>query len=150
MRSGERESQGKGDNGCTSNYQLQFQYEEDMLRCQTQMRKSKKRHEFKSKAKRSGEAQGADNHFDPLMSPSFDNDFRLADGLGAGGSANEDAQESDKSPSNKSNKNSKGSPNEEKNKQMYRHMLAQQCLGDEIFNLNNAHQNLTSTSLTLP
>lgn len=29
-------------------------------------------------------------------------------------------------------------------------MLAQQCLGDEIFNLNNTHQNLTSPSLTLP
>ena len=29
-------------------------------------------------------------------------------------------------------------------------MLAQQCLGDEIFNLKNAHQSLSSASLTLP
>lgn len=116
LRSGEHESQAQGDNGCTSNYQLQFQHEEDMLRCQTQIRRSKKRHEFKSKTKRSGEAQGVDNHYDPLMSPSFDNDFLLGDAYGARGSANEDAQESDKSPSNQSNTNSKGSPNEEKNK----------------------------------
>ena len=123
-----------------------------MLRCQTQIRRSKKRNEFKTKMKRNGDLQGADNHhYDPLMSPSFDNDFLLADGFGGiGGGAGEDAQGHDQSPSNQSKTNSKGSPNEEKNKQMYRHMLAQQCLGDEIFNLNNSHQNLTSASLTLP
>lgn len=146
LRSGERESQKEGESG--SHYQLQFQHEEDMLRCQTQIRRSKKRNEFKSKMKRGG-AQGADHHYDPLMSPSFDNDFQLADGFGMGG-ASEDAQGHDQSPSNQSKTNSKGSPNEEKNKQIYRHMLAQQCLGDEIFNMNNSHQNLTSASLTLP
>lgn len=86
------------------------------------------------------------------MSPSFDNDFQLADGFGMDrGGVNEDGGVSqDQSPSNQSKTNSKGSPNEEKNKQIYRHMLAQQCLGDEIFNLNNAHQSLTSATLTLP
>jgi len=97
--------------------------------------------------------QGAgDSHYDPLMSPTYDNDFQLADGLDNGRDGlNEDGDELvDKSPSNQSKTNSKGSPNEEKNKQMYRHMLAQQCLGDEIFNLNNPYQSLTSASLTLP
>lgn len=146
LRSGEPESRKEGE--CSSHSQLQFQHEEDMLRCQTQMRRSKQRKEYKSKLKRSGDgAHGAGDRYDPLMSPSLDNDFQLADGFGIGSGGSEDA---DQSPSNKSKTNSKGSPNEEKNKQIYRHMLAQQCLGDEILNLNNAHQNLTSASLTLP
>ena len=59
------------------------------------------------------------------MSPTYDNDFQLADGLGAGrDGAIEDDEQVDKSPSNQSKTNSKGSPNEEKNKQIYRHMLA--------------------------
>lgn len=51
LRSGERdENQGRpGESDGGSHGQLQFQYEEDMLRCQTQIRKSKKRHEHKNK-----------------------------------------------------------------------------------------------------
>ena len=134
---------------CSSNQQLQFQHEENMLRCHTQIRRSKKRHEMKSKTKGEGAAAGADYHYDPLMSPSFDNDFIMADSFAAAG-GEEELSGQDSSPGNQSKTNSKGSPNEEKNKQIYRHLLAQQCLGDEIFNLNNSYQNLSSAALTLP
>jgi len=81
--------------------QLQYQHEEDMLKqCHTQKRKSKNRN---------------------MMSPQSPNNLGEIDhqiGL---------------SPSNltpvSNSKDSKGSPNEEKNKQIYKNLLAQQCLG---------------------
>ena len=102
----------------SSHGQLQFQHEEHMLRCQTQIRKSKKRNELKTKQqKRHHHNQAGDSHYDPLMSPSYDNDFQFADGLGEGrDGAIDDDEQIDKSPSNQSKTNSKGSPNEEKNK----------------------------------
>lgn len=118
-----------------------------MLRCQTQNRKSKKRNDHKNKQKRDTRAR--DQQYDPLMSPQYDNEFHIGYG-GQGEGTNDSEGANDQSPSNQSKTNSKGSPNEEKNKQIYRHLLAQQCLGDDIFNLNNANQSLTSASLTLP
>lgn len=86
------------------------------------------------------------------MSPSYDNDFRLTDGLGQGRDPlleEDDEDQVNKSPSNQSKTNSKGSPNEQKSMQMYRHLLAHQCLGDEVFNPTNSYQNLTSSALTM-
>ena len=101
----------------SSHCQLQFQHEAHMLRCQTQIRKSKKRNELKSKQQKRHQQHG-DSLYDPLMSPTYDNDFQLNDGLGTGreGANDDDDEQADKSPSNQSKTNSKGSPNEEKNK----------------------------------
>ena len=38
---------------------------------------------------------------------------------------------------------SKGSPNEEKNKQIYKNLLAQQCLGEDVFTLKPAFENMS-------
>jgi len=43
--------------------------------------------------------------------------------------------------------NSKGSPNEEKNKQVYKNLLAQQCLGEDIFSIAPSYENLTNPLL---
>ena len=49
----------------------------------------------------------------------------------------------------KTNSKSKGSPNDEKNKQLYRNLLAQQCLGTDIFTMENQFENLSDPSLAL-
>jgi len=38
---------------------------------------------------------------------------------------------------------SKGSPNEEKNKQIYKNLLAQQVLGEDVFTLKPAFENMS-------
>lgn len=48
------------------------------------------------------------------------------------------------SPGENSN-STKDSPGEVKNKAAFQSLLAQQCLGDEIMQLGNGHQNLTDT-----
>ena len=50
----------------------------------------------------------------------------------------------DDSPNN--TQKSKGSPNDEKNKQLYRNLLAQQCLGTDIFTMENDYNNLSDPS----
>jgi hypothetical protein len=87
--------------------QLQYQHEEDMLKqCHTQKRKSKNRN---------------------MMSPTSPNNLGEID------------HQIGMSPSNltpgSNSKDSKGSPNEEKNKQIYKNLLAQQCLGQDVFTM---------------
>lgn len=52
------------------------------------------------------------------------------------------------SPSNltpgSNSKDSKGSPNEEKNKQIYKNLLAQQCLGSDVFTMQSQYENLSN------
>ena len=52
------------------------------------------------------------------------------------------------SPNSDSNEDSgsksKGSPNEEKNKQIYQNLLAQQCLGEDIFSMQPQFENLSN------
>lgn len=52
------------------------------------------------------------------------------------------------SPSNltpgSNSKDSKGSPNEEKNKQIYKNLLAQQCLGQDVFTMQSQYENLSN------
>lgn len=51
---------------------------------------------------------------------------------------------SDASDSPQRSSNSKGSPNEEKQKQVYKNLLAQQCLGHEVFSLTPNYENMTN------
>ena len=76
-----------------TNYEMQYQHEETLLRiCHTQKRKSKNR---------------------AMLSPQSPSS--LDDG----------EPESSSSPASSESKGSKGSPNEEKNKQIYKNLLAQ-------------------------
>jgi hypothetical protein len=96
--------------------QLQYQHEEDMLKqCQTAKKKSKHRN---------------------LMSPGSPNSLGEID------------QQMGMSPSGltpgSNSKDSKGSPNEEKNKQIYKNLLAQQCLGQDVFTMQSQYDNLSN------
>jgi len=42
---------------------------------------------------------------------------------------------------------SKGSPNEEKCKQIYKNLLAQQCLGEDVFSMMPEYENLSNPLL---
>jgi len=50
----------------------------------------------------------------------------------------------DSADSSPQNVSSKGSPNEEKQKQIYKNLLAQQCLGHEIFTMTPNYESLTN------
>ena len=65
-------------------------------------------------------------------------------------SPNSDNNNDDESMNNSPNQssNSKGSPNEEKNKQIYKNLLAQQCLGKDIFSLDSQFESLSDPMLT--
>jgi hypothetical protein len=48
-----------------------------------------------------------------------------------------------KKAKNSDDNSSKGSPNEEKNKQMYQNLLAEQVLGEDVFSITPDYENLT-------